>query len=109
MKNRLILILLVAFTLTACTKDMSTTNNNSQVDNNNNTYDDNVYDDEIVDFDQDYDYQEEPDDVPSVLINCKDCVFAFYKDKKTVVLKKVKPIAQKEQLMAALSNIMLVY
>ena len=93
MKNRLILILLVAFTLTACTKDMSTTNNNSQVDNNNNTYDDNVYDDEIVDFDEDYDYQEEPDDVPSVLINCKDCVFAFYKDKKTVVLKKVKPIA----------------
>ena len=65
-------------------------NNNNQTNNqgektNNNTNNDQSYvvdDDEIIEFEDEDNAPPESLDVPSTLINCKDCVFASFKDKK---------------------------
>ena len=104
MKKKIVLSLLVLvflFTITGCgTKEEQSNvdniksqekndnnqqniiNNNSNNSNNSNNNNNNIIDDEIIEFDDEDNGPLESKNVESTLINCNDCVFAFFKDKK---------------------------
>ena len=82
--KKLFICLLVLIVLTGCGKKkeelVNNNTNNQQQEETMNDIDDN----EIMDFDDEDNYYKKEDKIiESTLINCEDCVFAYFTDNKT--------------------------
>ena len=82
--KKIILCLILLLVITGCgKKKVEPVNNNNNQNQQEEKKNDVIIEDEIIDLEEDNYYKEENKILESTLINCQDCVFAYFTDNKT--------------------------